>query len=149
MTNKINSHNNLIELFKNVPEGSKLYVIHGKPIPLARARHGNRRTWDSQKADKVVWGINLRQQHGDRPFWEGPLVLNIIFYMKVPKVTKSKLWGKPHKARPDLSNLIKFVEDVGSGIIYDDDSSIAACYAQKVYDEIPRTEFLILPWSTT
>jgi Holliday junction resolvase RusA-like endonuclease len=49
-----------------------------------------------------------------------------------------------HIARPDLSNLIKFIEDIAIGILYGDDSIIAEIYARKCYDATPRTEFELI-----
>lgn len=122
------------------------YVVLGSPVPLARARHGNKKTWDSQKAIKYGWGLQLRSQHAGRPLYSTPLHLDICFYFEMPQSLKSKwdtIRGKPHHFKPDLSNLIKFVEDVATSIIYTDDSLIASTCARKVYDDTPRTELTI------
>ena len=52
---------------------------------------------------------------------------------------------QPHYSRPDLSNLIKFIEDVATGILYKDDCIIAELVSYKHYDTNPRTEFMITP----
>ena len=49
----------------------------------------------------------------------------------------------PHTAKPDLSNMIKFIEDVCKGIVYNDDEQIVQITAYKRYDLEPRTEFEI------
>ena len=54
-----------------------------------------------------------------------------------------ELENKLHHFKPDLSNLIKFVEDLANGIIYKDDSQISCITACKVYSQYPRTEFTI------
>lgn len=118
-----------------------IYEIPSKPVPLKRARHGKRRTWDEQSQLKHGLRLLLSSQHGSFPLWDVPLVMHATFYMPIPKVKTGKLVGRPHYYKPDLSNLIKFVEDVGTGIIYRDDSLICCCNAQKIYDENPRTEF--------
>lgn len=123
-----------------------MYVLSGNPIPLARPRYSNRNVWDCQKALKQTARTMLEEQHANLPLFSGPLILDVTFYIKVPRVKRSKLCGKPHIYRPDLSNLIKFVEDVANGILYKDDSIIAQCIAQKFYDEEPRTEFRLIPW---
>ena len=120
------------------------YVLQGDPIPLLRARHGLRRTWDSQKQIKLVKGIELRNQHNDNPFLSGPLRLDISFYFAIPKSRKKNtLLGAPFVQVPDLTNLIKFIEDVGSGILYDDDRAIVEIISRKLYDFSPRTEIKI------
>lgn len=124
------------------------YIIPGNPIPLARARHGNRRTWDSQKAIKFGWGVQLQNQHNEKKFYTGPLLLDINFYFEIPKTHKKKydlLSNSYFLQRPDLSNLIKFVEDVATGILYQDDCTICSINTNKFYDDGngPRTEFYI------
>ena len=119
-----------------------LYVIMGDPVPLARPRFNVRSIYDAQKNKKLVAGINLRNQHGDRPYLEGPLHLDIHFFLKIPVQGKhSRLDNRYHIYKPDLSNLIKFIEDIGSGLIYHDDSTICSINSTKKYSIEPRTEF--------
>lgn len=124
------------------------YVIEGNPVPLQRVRFVNRHCWDAQKALKTKIGIDIERQHDDSPFFSGPLKLIITFYFEPAtslSVTKRhRLSGVSHVFRPDLSNLIKFVEDIAIGIIYNDDCIIAEIEARKCYDSIPRTEFEII-----
>lgn len=125
------------------------YIIPGNPIPLARARHGNRRTWDSQKAIKFGWGVQLQNQHCEKKLYQGPLLLDINFFIEIPQTYKKKfdlLCGTYFDKRPDLSNLVKFVEDVATGILYHDDCSISRIITNKFYDDGkgPRTEFTII-----
>lgn len=125
------------------------YIVNGDPIPLLRARFGRRCVYDSQKAIKGRWSIDLERQHEDRPMLSGPLHLDAYFYMPIPNhITKEKkltYHKRPHVFRPDLSNLIKFLEDCATGIIFRDDSIIASISARKLYDHITRTEFIITP----
>ena len=123
-----------------------IYVIPGDPIPLQRPRHHINRVYDAQKNQKLVIGINLRNQHGDRPLLQGPLLLNAIFYMPVAKTRekqKPQLLGTPHYFKADLSNLLKMLEDCANKILYDDDSQIASIITKKVYGEPARTEFTL------
>lgn len=121
------------------------YILMGDPIPLARARHHNRKVYDSQKNDKLVTGISLRNQHDDRPLIEGPISLNVTFYMPIAKSREKQrkaLLGTPNFYKPDLSNLLKYVEDCANAILYKDDCQIVEIIAKKIYGE-PRTEFTI------
>lgn len=124
------------------------YIIDGDPIPLARARHGNKNTWDSQKQLKFGIGVMLRSQHGAKPIIQSPVRLEIDFYFlpaqSMSAKKKQERIGYMHSIKPDLSNLIKFVEDIATGIIYHDDCLIAAIHATKQYDIKPRTEFTII-----
>jgi Holliday junction resolvase RusA-like endonuclease len=123
----------------------KRYVIKGEPVHLARARHSNGRVYDAQKHIKLVNGLQLVEQH-EGPFLCGPLELDIVFYMPISKTSLKRaeqMKGTPHIYTPDLSNLIKFVEDIATNIIYKDDCLIASIIAKKMYDLDSRTEFTI------
>ena len=126
----------------------KHYVIKGDPIALARARQTRGRFYDAQKNLKLVWGINLRNLHDDYGYFDGPIFMDVIFYMPIPKTASQKkkcqLQDQWHIFKPDSSNLLKFVEDVATTISYKDDCIIAKHCIEKVYDDGkgPRTEFI-------
>lgn len=122
----------------------KVYVLYGNPVAWARPAPARNHMWDTQKQLKFQYGINLKQQHDDEPLLDGPLHLEIKFYFHIPRTSHKKvrqLPGDYHIFTPDLSNLIKLIEDVGSGILYKDDALIASMRAAKLYDETPRIEF--------
>lgn len=122
------------------------YIIPGDPIPLARPRFANGRVFDSQKMKKLVVINSISQQHASKKKFQGPVRLEVTFFMKMPRVNKKKLQelqGAWHMARPDFSNLLKWVEDIAQEIVYDDDCIISSVCGSKIYDEEPRTEFII------
>lgn len=124
------------------------YCISGDPTPLARARFGHGVVFDSQKQLKLIWGIHLRSQHDNQPKYSGPLGIFLIFYMPMSaNATKKRklIPGDFHYIRPDNSNLVKFIEDVGNDVIYNDDAVIADIRGIKIYDKKPRTELIIQP----
>lgn len=124
------------------------YIVLGDPTPLARCRVGNRRVWDTQKADKLHFSLHLKFLHGNRPLYSGPLHLEVNFFFPIPNSRKklTSLIGSYHHYRPDISNLIKFVEDCATGVLYHDDCLIASVTSTKKYDiDRPRTEFIITP----
>lgn len=130
-----------------------VYMVPGDPIPLARARisqwnsNKGRRMWDSQKQAKLHFGIAVRSIHEGKKLYTGPVSLDVVFYMAMPKTMSKKkqqeLSGKPHVYTPDLSNMLKFVEDAATGVLWDNDCIIAYVSAQKIYDVFPRTEFTV------
>jgi len=144
------------ELKKSVqcPKNCSILNYHGhysvpvNPVPLARVRFGKRQVWDCQREIKRNTGIVIGSQHGDAPLFHGPLKVIMVFYFPVAKslslAKKKLLLGTPHYYKPDLSNLIKFIEDVGNELLYHDDARIALLEASKVYDEEPRTEFIVM-----
>ena len=127
-----------------------IYKILGKPIALKRPRTDfiRRRVYDCQRPEKDDAILQLRLQHKQKPAFDGPLNLTVTFFMLVPASSSLKkkllLYNQPHIKAPDLSNLLKFVEDViVEAQIITDDSKIISISAKKLYAEYPRTEFQI------
>jgi Holliday junction resolvase RusA-like endonuclease len=125
-------------------DGLVRYVLQGKPIPLQRARITKTRIngsymYDPQKYEKKGIAFALKTQHGNNPLYDGALHLMITFFMPI-----SKKQNGFHNKRPDLSNMIKFYEDVAQGILFSDDAKIAKITATKVYDKNPRVEFVLV-----
>ncbi len=134
----IDTHDNLSSNVKII------YLIPGSPRSLQRARWGAGRVWDPQKQEKVLHGIDLLRQHDERKMYGGPLLLEVMFYMQIPlKGNIARLDKTYHIYKPDLDNLIKFVKDIATKILYNDDCLISDIVAKKRYDKNPRTEFTI------
>ncbi len=125
-----------------------VFVIHGDPVPWARAaRSSGGRMYDTQKVLKQHTHTSIESQlPTDFRLYTGPLILDIRFYMQLPK--RKKQWnhyeGAPHFCKPDNSNLQKFIEDVCTQLTYQDDSQIAITLAKKYYSAYPRTEFSLI-----
>lgn len=131
---------------KDSPQSKfKMYVVKGNPVALARTRIiTENKCWDSQKQIKLSYGLQIQNQHSNRPLYAGPLRLNVVFFMPIaPSSRRKNLHGSFHYFRPDLDNCIKFLADVCTGILYHEDSLICSVAALKVYDNDPRTEFYI------
>lgn len=128
-----------------------IYVIPGDPVPLARARigYGAKRMYDSQKECKLHAGIIIQSQMPNDEFYEGPLDLDVTFFMRIPRRIHTKRDIERnftyHHGRPDLSNLLKFIEDVAQSILFKDDAQIARITSRKIYHQDPRTEFTLKP----
>ena len=123
------------------------YILEGKPRPLMRPRLSGRTVYDPQEEEKSRDQLAISIQHRNRPMYEGPLLLTITFYLPIPKKHSKtdKLCDTPHIYKPDLSNLIKYYEDICTGILIKDDCLIAQIDASKKYDHVSRTEFEISP----
>jgi Holliday junction resolvase RusA-like endonuclease len=134
---------------KTMNQRSYTFIIPGDPTPLARCRYGKGKFYDTQKNLKLVWGIHLRNQVPQEliellPLHDQAIILEVIFHFKIPhcRINKS-LEGLPHIFRPDTSNLLKFVEDAATTILFNDDCILSDINAKKRYSANPRTEFTI------
>lgn len=132
-----------------------LYIINGDPIPLQRSRSkinrnrkvfGNRKkilVYSDQQKEKIAYQWTLKAQKHTLLDRGCDIIVYMTFYMPIPKSTpKSKLiefWDKPHKNKPDLDNLIKWVLDCGNGILWVDDCIISEICAKKKYAECTKT----------
>lgn len=126
----------------------KEYILHGIPIPLARPRFGSHgKIYDCQKIDKEHARELLMMQHLDEKLYSGPLRLYVDFYMPIASTYSKKkqvsFHGIYHIFKPDLSNLLKFVEDVATGILFSNDCLIAEVITTKKHDNEPRTIFRV------
>jgi len=124
-------------------------TVVGVPIPKNRPRfkiiRGRPRVYDTQGREARAFADEIYFQWRQGPL-SGPLVFLMRFYMPIPKRTSKnvrelikagKYW---HIVKPDVSNLIKFVEDACEGILFDNDKQLVVVHGQKIYDDLPRTE---------
>jgi Holliday junction resolvase RusA-like endonuclease len=127
------------------PNRTITYVVLGKPVPLNRPRLGEHGVYDSQKLLKAKIGFVLKIQQNKAPTLCGMLHLHLDFYMPLPKTKSHRdhlIQQQYHVYKPDISNLIKFIEDVCVDIkMIEDDCLIASISARKLYSEQTRTEF--------
>jgi len=128
---------------------SKLLVLEGNPIPLARSRF-NKNTlhlYDSQRTERVHTRLMLEYLWGDSPPLTGNLYLDVAFHLPIPKSLSIKvqrsLVATPHSKKPDASNLLKWVEDIGNGIAWHDDAMFVDIRVKKVYSLEPKTVFVV------
>jgi Holliday junction resolvase RusA-like endonuclease len=139
----------------------KTYIIEGNPTALKRPRYSSKtnRMYNPQRSHMLVISISLQNQHDNDPIFEGPLHMDVTFYMpyssrvskrKINKVREAIANNQPVNylpadTRPDLDNLIKLLADCCTGVLYQNDAIITSITAKKVYDDNPRTEFSIRP----
>jgi Holliday junction resolvase RusA-like endonuclease len=115
------------------------FTVPMDPIPLGRPRLSRYKVYDPQVLLKRQVALFLRPQWNMIPL-DGNISLEIIFYFHIPDSwsakKKEKVAGKRKGGRPDLSNCIKFYEDVMQDIgVYKDDAQIVEISAQKLYDD--------------
>ena len=70
--------------------------------------------------------------------------------MPIPKSWAKKrqknAFNKPHSSRPDLDNLLKFVNDSLNKVLWKDDALIYEVYARKFYSDDPKTRIYVGPY---
>lgn len=127
--------------------------IDGVPIPDARPRVTRYGTYNPRHREKNRLKTYLLSL-GIKTLSE-PLRVSVDFFMPIPKST-SKKKGKEmlanhirHTKKPDLDNLVKFVFDSCTGILFDDDKQVVELTASKRYSESPFTVIDIQPFQST
>jgi len=126
--------------------------VKGKPIAKARPRFARCgkfvRTYDPQETEESRFLFEVQKQWA-RPPMEDPLKVRCSFEMPIPKSTsKKKTWAMikdeiKHTKKPDISNLIKFIEDCLNGVVWKDDSQIIYLAGGKFYSEEAKTIIMI------
>jgi Holliday junction resolvase RusA-like endonuclease len=129
-------------------------VIPGEAVPQLRprfARHGNfTQAYDPAKCrDYKAYIRYLAAEAYTGPPLEGQLALHVDIWRLPPKSwSKVKMAGalsgdiRPI-TKPDLSNVIKGIEDALKGIIWRDDAQVVDIGASKWYGMEPRVEVKI------
>lgn len=118
--------------------------ITGLPLPLSRARVTNKSFYDPQYMAKKNFSHEVQKQFDPtfKPL-ECPLSIELEFHLPIPTSISNKkknlLFKNGHAKKPDLSNLIKFVEDALNKVIWQDDSLICEVIAKKIYTYEPKT----------
>lgn len=103
-----------------------------------------------QETDERKLEALLFEHRPERPY-EGPILLGVRAYMEIPK-SKSKrfrseaLEGQIRPVgKPDLSNIVKHIEDVANGVFWHDDKQIVGVIGAtgKYYAEYGHYEIVI------
>lgn len=117
-------------------------IIPGKPVPYARTGGGRgspRFTPPKQRNEMAFIRSCAAAAMAGRPPIDVPVILMMCSVMAIPKSWPKKkraaaMAGEIHPAaRPDLSNLIKLVEDAFNAVVFVDDAQVVRVEAQKVY----------------
>lgn len=145
---EINGQQEIVTLKYTIPISTPLYIIPEDPVAWARAvptrTHG---MWDSQKKLKMWLALFIAREHGNRPQYQGPLLLDIKFHMPMNQRMRKaqEMWeGEWYDQRPDFDNLVKLICDTCNKVLYDDDKLITTAIISKVYSSQPRTEFRLI-----
>lgn len=133
------------------------FEIPGSPIGQGRPKfstiNGHAVAYDPEKSRNYKAYVKLlaTQAMKDNGFTmiDGPCCLDILACFEVPKSKSKKfrqaaLEGRERPIKkPDLSNIVKGIEDALNGLAYKDDSSIVFLSVAKCYSEVPRVEVIL------
>ncbi|HUW30906.1 MAG TPA: RusA family crossover junction endodeoxyribonuclease [Planctomycetota bacterium] len=123
------------------PGGSKkgIYNPKSNSVMLLKAGGQNEVNWRN-----AVSGAALKAM-GDRPPMQGPVRLDITFYMPRPKYHYYKTKARNgelrddapgwHTKTPDRGKLLRSTEDAMTGIVYRDDAQVCAGELFKLYGD--------------
>ena len=130
---------------------NKSFCVLGEPKGKARARVTRFGTYTPEATvmyENLV-KIEYRRQCADYRFGDGPLKMTVTAHHGMPKSASKKkreqmLAGvvRPLKT-PDLTNIVKAIEDALNGIAYRDDAQISCIIAERFYSDVPRVSVYI------
>lgn len=125
------------------------FELEGNPIPWMRAGRLGNKYYDRQLREKDNLQWKVKSQKGVYSFTE-PLKVVLEFHMPIPaswaKIKKKTALYKPHTSRPDIDNLLKFVNDSLNQILWVDDAIIYEMHVRKIYSDTPKTRILVEPY---
>jgi len=121
------------------------YEIPLEPVAWkAHSGYGSR-SFNPRYKEKEAFQWYLRKSHDQEELFTGPLMVEFLFEMPIPKSfskKKRKLIEDGerifHTKRKDLTNCIKFTEDCLKGVVIEDDNCICIMKAQKYYSLNPK-----------
>lgn len=126
-------------------------IIPGEPMGKARPRmtktgfvYNPKKSVNYETLIKELFII----KYPDFQPLEGPVRMRLWAWMKMPKASKKKIEAmksgeiRPTK-KPDLSNILKIVEDSLNSLAFFDDKQIVEARVEKRYGDRPRIELVI------
>ena len=123
-------------------------TVPGEPVGKARPRvtkggfvYTPKKTVNYETLIKEIFAIS----YPDFCPIEGPVSLNVQAYLKIPKVSAKKTEAMSNgdilpTKKPDMSNILKSVEDALNTLAYRDDKQIVNAIIIKRYSARPRIE---------
>jgi len=127
------------------PAGSKkAFVIRGRPIVVDASGEAGR-VWRAMLQDRALQAVS--ESHWS--LTRSPILLNLMFFKPRPKSHyNSKGDIKPNTpafpvGKPDLTKLVRAVEDALTGIIWHDDAQIVEQKVSKHWGETPYVHIAV------
>lgn len=118
-------------------------TLNVKPCGKGRPRFVRQtgRTYTPEKTASAEAEIRWLLQQANAPRFEGPVYLLVKAFFERPKSAKRR---QHPSVKPDMSNVLKLIEDAANGILYKDDAQICMMTGIKAYGEAPERLELIV-----
>lgn len=119
------------------PKGSfRAFMPRGARYPIVTNDNRKTKPWQ----DLISYVANCHAPAGGP--WDGPIALNLKFWMARPKsLPKCFFWAIK---KPDLDKLQRCVKDSLKGIIYVDDAQVVKSGLEKNYGDAPGVDVEII-----
>lgn len=123
-------------------------VVLGEPEPWRVTQGRNGRIYPKKSVVDFQRAIatEARAVMRDRPLFKEAVDIRLSVYLPIPsswsarKRTRAILGHLRPDVRPDLTNMLKAVEDACTGVVWDDDKRVCDQATGKFYAEKPRIE---------
>jgi len=122
-------------------------LIEGDFMPLARHRASRGKLFDAWAHSHLIFTSVLETQHMKQRFFESPIAIKAIFFLDFPEGMGEKRRqernNRFHMTRPALGALTKAIEDLCTGLLFEDPAIIVSMLIEKRLSIIPRLELII------
>lgn len=110
----------------------KVDAVRGQMRPRVTKRGTVYKATKDREYEKIIANA-FREAYPDFEPIRGAVRLYVRAYRPLPKSRPKKVLIEPDTCKPDLSNIVKSVEDALNGLAWVDDSQIIECSAQKLF----------------
>lgn len=117
------------------------FEVPGPAVGKGRPRFGNGRTFTDKKTAAYENLVALQAQAHNIPWIEGHVKVDVVVAKQVLKSMSKKkkalaISGVYAVGKPDLDNVMKSILDGLNGVIYRDDSQVAAMSISRIWVEL-------------
>lgn len=114
-----------------------VYRIKGQPQAIYKNSRTTRKTIDPHKLALIDAQRQLINQHDQRPLLTGPWTLTIEFYYQ------SAQEHQFHTHAPSITQLLRFLDEIAKGVIYNNECILHQIHAAKHYaQQEPETRLI-------
>lgn len=125
----------------------KTYSIEGDFMPLARHRAFRGKLFDAWAHSHMIFTSVLESQHLKERLFRGNLAVKAVFYLDFPdgmgEQRRKERNNNFHTTRPTLGALTKAIEELCTGLLFEDPAIIVSMLIEKRLSRTPRLELII------